>query len=1094
MPRTSQIETQLLMDMRMSGLNTTITRGPRSLALFMDRYEAIRGFAAYLNGSPARREIIFFHGDGGNGKSLLLRYLREHCCKRLTRDEWLRVQSLGGEAFKVALEQAANAPSVPCVLLDFAMLPQGADRPQETLPGLLMLRRALALHGFHFPYFDTAAVHYLVSMHHSEAEIKSYFPGDQHGLIGLLVVVLSAGGAVAPLTAATGIAAPATIAGAVLAAFSDKLGAWFTRYGQRRQLGPSEIEEIRSLDPRSDLLDALPSLFSKDLNTAMALDQTIERVVLIFDGHDAFWGEHTNSSSALAFRSDEWLRRLLNDLDLSAGVVAVVAGRERPLWPTASIAPVATTALDYRPVGHLCDADALAYLDKVGVDDVALRQRIIDVVRVGADQVHPFYLGLGADVVLEAMARGVTLTADTFPSMPQVATKGQMLVDRLLLYADDDVAYAVRALSACRAFNEDIYHHLGAALRYAPTVPAFIRLTRFSFIWRTEQRGQGWYRVHDLVRRLMYERGAEETARAHVALEEYYRQRAASGDMDAVIEAIYHANRVEHGRGVEEWTAALTDALHHGLYGMCTALLTLRVDLLVDTAFGRARVAQAEGDYYKKVARYSEAEQAYQETINAAGEVLVDSASDNDDIESTLILKAAALGLLAEVDDVQARFQPAGLHYREALALYEEIVQRFPASLIALHNRATLLQSYGQFQARLSEHVAAATSFRHAAAAYNKVLALNPDHTEVYNNRGSALLGLAMLQATLGRRAKAISTCKRAITTLDEGIQRHPDRYALYLNKGGVLQQLAEIQEVQGEDTVAADMYEQAITTLDEALRWTRDDSDIYNNKGIALSRLGRLHLRFGRFEQSAAATHRAIAQFNAALERAPGHIRALSNKGLALALLAQAQAGLLDDQAAIDTYSQALLCFDDALACAVHDIDMLVGKGSTLSRLGEIYHQRALQQDRGQVAVDRRAALDHYAEALSAFDTVLQSSPNDVSAHFHRGRALLLRAQLYEAIGDDERAIESYKAAVDAYDAVVKRAADMIDALKEKGYALLALAKVQCTHAQRMDALTSAIVASSTLAQALAATQKDERLRAAYAETQILLNKLSGR
>jgi len=627
-----------------------------------------------------------------------------------------------------------------------------------------------------------------------------------------------------------------------------------------------------------------------------------------------------------------------------------------------------------------------------------------------------------------------------------------------------------------------------------PTTPAFTRLTRFSFIWRTEQHGQGWHRVHDLVRRLMHERGVEETVRAHVVLEEYYRQRAASGDASALVEAIYHANRVEPERGVEEWASALTDALHYGQYGMCVALLTLRADLSIDTAYGRAQVAQAEGDYYKKVTRYSEAEQAYQETINAAGEVLMGSASDNDDIEGALILKAAALGLLAEVDDVQARFQPADLHYREALALHADIVHRFPASSIALHNRATLLQSFGQLQARLSEHVAAAISFRHAAADYNKVLALNPDHTEAYNNRGSALLGLAMLQATLARHAKAISTCKRAITTLDAGIRRSPDRYALYLNKGGVLQQLAEIQEVLGEDSVAVDTYELAIATLDEALRRTGDDSDIYNNKGIALSRLGRLHLRFGRFEQSVAANHRAVAQFDAAMERAPGHIRASSNKGLALALLAQAQAGLLDDQTAIDTYSQAVSCFDAALAHAAHDIDMLVGKGGAMSGLGEIYHQRALRQEMGQGVVDRRAALDHYAEALNVFEAVLQSSSNNISARFHQGRTLLLRAQLYEAIGDDERAIKGYKAAADSYDAVVKRAADMIDALKEKGYALLALAKVQCTHAQRMDALTSAIVASSTLAQALAATQKDERLRAAYAETQILLNKLSGR
>ena len=104
----------------MIGRRGTITWGPRALTLFTDRYEAIRGFACYLNDDPARPEIIFFHGDGGNGKSLLLRYLRQHCCKRLPADEWLRAKTLHGDAFKTALEQSARAEAVPVASLDSA--------------------------------------------------------------------------------------------------------------------------------------------------------------------------------------------------------------------------------------------------------------------------------------------------------------------------------------------------------------------------------------------------------------------------------------------------------------------------------------------------------------------------------------------------------------------------------------------------------------------------------------------------------------------------------------------------------------------------------------------------------------------------------------------------------------------------------------------------------------------------------------------------------------------------------------------------------------------------------------------------------------
>ncbi len=50
----------------------TITEGWRALDLFTNRYEACRHFLSYVNDEPSRSSILYFHGDGGNGKSLLL--------------------------------------------------------------------------------------------------------------------------------------------------------------------------------------------------------------------------------------------------------------------------------------------------------------------------------------------------------------------------------------------------------------------------------------------------------------------------------------------------------------------------------------------------------------------------------------------------------------------------------------------------------------------------------------------------------------------------------------------------------------------------------------------------------------------------------------------------------------------------------------------------------------------------------------------------------------------------------------------------------------------------------------------------------------
>jgi predicted ATPase len=68
----------------------------RKLELFTDRHEFTRRFAFYLNEDPPRDQILYFFGDGGNGKSLLLKHLEYHCCKRFSPQVWqqyLRITS-----------------------------------------------------------------------------------------------------------------------------------------------------------------------------------------------------------------------------------------------------------------------------------------------------------------------------------------------------------------------------------------------------------------------------------------------------------------------------------------------------------------------------------------------------------------------------------------------------------------------------------------------------------------------------------------------------------------------------------------------------------------------------------------------------------------------------------------------------------------------------------------------------------------------------------------------------------------------------------------------------------------------------------------
>ena len=66
----------------------------RVLDLFANRIAERRHFAAYLNDQPPQNKILFFHGDGGNGKSWLLRLLKERYCHTLLPTSWEYVKTL----------------------------------------------------------------------------------------------------------------------------------------------------------------------------------------------------------------------------------------------------------------------------------------------------------------------------------------------------------------------------------------------------------------------------------------------------------------------------------------------------------------------------------------------------------------------------------------------------------------------------------------------------------------------------------------------------------------------------------------------------------------------------------------------------------------------------------------------------------------------------------------------------------------------------------------------------------------------------------------------------------------------------------------
>lgn len=263
----------------------SITEGDRALTLFTDRHSFTRLLAERINELP-KEEILFFHGAGGSGKSLLLRHLQKNVCKRLPADQWARWKMMPDDELAENLKalKATHYMSVPSAMLDFGPT-KGDEQPKDDFYGLLLLRRMLgeAVAGkeytLRFPRYDFACIWYLSQKGKSLDEIRSLFPLNE-----------VAGFATTAVDAVTGNAF-----GAVLKAFIDfGMEGWGERLTlqlTKRGVDKEIQKRIRRLDPDRELIRELPGLFAEDLNVAMRSDRSPERIVLFFDTHEAFCGQ-----------------------------------------------------------------------------------------------------------------------------------------------------------------------------------------------------------------------------------------------------------------------------------------------------------------------------------------------------------------------------------------------------------------------------------------------------------------------------------------------------------------------------------------------------------------------------------------------------------------------------------------------------------------------------------------------------------------------------------------------------------------------------------------------------------------------------------
>jgi hypothetical protein len=170
----------------------SITEHDRALPLFADRLAERRLFLRYLHTEPPLERMLFFHGDGGNGKSLLLKLLLAGYCRRLPAADWARLEAIADDracvqGYDALARSADEGIAIPCVYHDFAARGSAEDDPRGYWSGPLMIGRSLGAQGLKLPLFDHALMLYLRGRGQLSAErIKALFPAAEADFAGAL--------------------------------------------------------------------------------------------------------------------------------------------------------------------------------------------------------------------------------------------------------------------------------------------------------------------------------------------------------------------------------------------------------------------------------------------------------------------------------------------------------------------------------------------------------------------------------------------------------------------------------------------------------------------------------------------------------------------------------------------------------------------------------------------------------------------------------------------------------------------------------------------------------------------------------------------
>lgn len=368
--------------------------------------------------------------------------------------------------------------------------------------------------------------------------------------------------------------------------FGAKVQQWYAKHAAEllNDLSALSLEKLR---------ERLAVCFAADLahhawggNSDPSCDPA-RRIVILIDTYEALFEELTAKRGLGTDRVDDWVRKLVDE---TPGVLWVITGRDRLSWDSGSDfdAEHYAAALQQVPLDGLPAHDARQALIDAGVEEEAIRDRMLQGALMRSGNVHPFYLDLQAQLYGRMRADGGLYGPEGELLTDRFGGSEQKVIARFLEYVDPDECRVLRLLAQPRHFDRALFEHLyekflvGVSVTYQDLV----RRSLFRTSGKSNDLNAAATRtsMHDLLRDYLCQEAfhdePERSREVHDTLFRWYHDIAQENLLSdlqvaeaALQEAAYHKSLAGDEPFVDWCASQLAQFNHEGLFETTRRLL-----------------------------------------------------------------------------------------------------------------------------------------------------------------------------------------------------------------------------------------------------------------------------------------------------------------------------------------------------------------------------------------------------------------------------------------------------------------------------------------------------------------------------------------